>query len=1008
MRLTRNINTTSAVLAAVLLSLVVVCPPALAQSSDASTGAAFVELYWQSSKTISISGISNLVVLDPEIARAEVSLDSIQFFGLERGETVALGYRNDQPVSIRVRVIPRPAIMISPSMLRRRSEMAQGNVSSTLQIFNSKGLSTLSTVNGFSWSQLAGSDGHLNIALQAEDNNVAGGHAFNIRHGTVAYFTPRMQVQALDYIVSLTDNGPQRYLSPFTVSDSVELRGAALTLKHADNQYMFFGGTTIPFFYLTLGSTRDVGGFSFLRKQSDKLSLFATTTYLNTPTSFLGLSGQRQNDFMQTGGFTWSPNTNWTLHGTGGTSNHGGMGRAEVNYISPNLVFFAAGSLSAPSFPLNQVFSLFSGTKSVKSGLTLTTARHFTESIYYQHTETQAFNNVQHAGSSDYLTPALAWKINPTQDVNFSYTYSHNTGGFANQTSTGNRFDTLWRYQFTPRCANNAQFVIGSLQDTLQLNSEDQLSFRDGFVFPVKSGNMQISFQEERRNPSLVQKLNSELNLLSPALQDLFLQDPVSFVQSNNLPPEVKALLDAQVPISTSISASGQFRLGNKLSVAPNFSFAHATSGTTHSWTPFAGYSLAYQATPTLQLNSGISNLWVLSNSLSPQRTMIFYFGFNKTFSALPVSSVLAGLHGGRIIQGRVFRDSNLNGVFNAGEKGLAGIRVELDNGDSTLTDELGRYRFSVGGGQHRVSILLGQFPGPVRMTTRNEAQVDLIRERAVVADFGVVDFARLMGSIFNDLRFDGKRQPDARGLANVHLILDEGRKQRTLVAEPNGNFEIDDVPPGDYKLIVDRNTLPPDYILPAESFLVHVPPVSTVVQDVPARALRSIAGRVFLKLPVDSAAPPQPRTGAQAGGQSAGKTGQAGQASRAMQGSGSQASSADYRLVPMAGVQLSAGYGIATSDENGNFLLRDLPAGDLTISVVPVRPVPSDMNVPSGTVHMPADPIQVQGATIIIGNPELVPFLIGKTAEEIRNATLNPIPHSGASPGAQPASVER
>src|SRR5919109_4428983 len=318
MHLARNIDTTTAVVAAVLLSLVVVCPLALAQSSDASTGAAFVELYWQSSKTISISGISKLVVLDPEIARAEVSLDSIRFFGLERGETVALGYRNDQPVSIRVRVIPRPPIMISPTLLRHRSEMAQGNVSSTLQAFNSRGLSTLSAVNGFSWSQLAGSDGHLNIALQAEDNTVAGGHVFNIRHGTVAYFTPRMQIQALDYIVSLTDNGPQRYLSPFTVSDSVELRGAALTLKRADNQYMFFGGTTIPFFYLTLGSTRDVGGFSFLRKQSDKLSLFATTSYINTPTSFLGLSGQRQNDFMQTGGFSWSPNANWTLHGTGG------------------------------------------------------------------------------------------------------------------------------------------------------------------------------------------------------------------------------------------------------------------------------------------------------------------------------------------------------------------------------------------------------------------------------------------------------------------------------------------------------------------------------------------------------------------------------------------------------------------------------------------------------------------------------------------------------------------
>src|SRR5260370_16250455 len=89
------------------------------------------------------------------------------------------------------------------------------------------------------------------------------------------------------------------------MSESVELRGGALTLKRGDNQYTFFGGTTIPFFYLTLGSTRDMGGFAFTRKQSDNLSLFSTTSYINTPTTFLGLSGKRQNDFMRTARLTY-------------------------------------------------------------------------------------------------------------------------------------------------------------------------------------------------------------------------------------------------------------------------------------------------------------------------------------------------------------------------------------------------------------------------------------------------------------------------------------------------------------------------------------------------------------------------------------------------------------------------------------------------------------------------------------------------------------------------------
>ncbi|HEY6249008.1 MAG TPA: SdrD B-like domain-containing protein, partial [Candidatus Angelobacter sp.] len=831
---------------------------------------------------------------------------------------------------------------------------------------------------------------------------------------------PRMQVRALDYIVSLTDNGPQHYLSPFSVSDSVELRGAALTLKRGDNQYTFFGGTTIPFFYLTLGSTRDIGGFSLVHKQSKELSFFATTSYINTPTNFLGFSGQRQNDYMQTGGLIYQPDSKWTFQGTGGASNHGGLGRAEVDYITPTLTFFGAGSVSSPLFPLNQVFSLFSSTTSIKSGLTLKSSERFTESVYYQHAMNQAINNLLHAGSSDYLTPSLAWKLNHNQDLNLSYTFSRNTGGFANQTSTGNRVDGIWRYLFTPRFSNTAEVIVGSLQDPLQLNSEDELVLRDGLVFPVKGGTMQVQFQHDRRNPSLAEKLNSELNLLSPALQNLFLSDPVAFVNSGNVPPEVKALLDAEVPINTSIAVNGQFRLGNKLSLAPNFTVARSNSGKTQSWTPYVGYSLMYQVTRTLTLNSGLSNVWVFNNSLAPQRTTIFFFGFNKTFSALPISSAAAflpGLHGGHMIMGRVFRDNNFNGLYNEGESGLPGIRVELDHGEVAVTDELGRYRFTgVGGGEHHVTLNLTQFPGPVRMTTHNEVELDMIREKTAIVDFGVVDFARLMGNIFNDLRFEGKKQPDSRGLGNVHLILDDGRHiTRTIIADPSGGFETHDILPGDYKLSIDASTLPANYVLPKNSFVVRIPPVTTVVQDIPARALRSISGRVFLKVLADSNAQATDSGKLKIGGvpQSGVHTQRGGQGSHiGAQGPGGQGQGGggDYNLVPLAGVQLSAGFGIAISDENGNFLLRDLPAGDLSVAVVPVKPVPPDMKVPSGIVHMPPEPIEVQGATIVISNADLVPYLVGKTADQVRDVALHgPIPASTQPAKApQPAPVGR
>src|SRR5262249_54995535 len=150
-----------------------------------------------SSKTIAAPGIDNLIILDPEIAKAEVANDSIQIFGIGRGETVALGYKNGQPVSIRIRVVARPSVMLSPVALRRQSEMAQGVVGSTVQIFRSGATDTVSAVNSFSWTQLAGSDGRLDINTQAEENDIAGGHTFNIRQGAISFVNPRMQVQAL-------------------------------------------------------------------------------------------------------------------------------------------------------------------------------------------------------------------------------------------------------------------------------------------------------------------------------------------------------------------------------------------------------------------------------------------------------------------------------------------------------------------------------------------------------------------------------------------------------------------------------------------------------------------------------------------------------------------------------------------------------------------------------------------------------------------------------------------
>jgi hypothetical protein len=50
------------------------------------------------------------------------------------------------------------------------------------------------------------------------------------------------------------------------------------------------------------------------------------------------------------------------------------------------------------------------------------------------------------------------------------------------------------------------------------------------------------------------------------------------------------------------------------------------------------------------------------------------------------------------------------------------------------------------------------------------------------------------------------------------------------------------------------------------------------------------------------------------------------------------------------------------------------------------VKPLPAELKLPAGRVHLPDDPTEVHDATIVISNPALMPYLVGKTVEQIRN----------------------
>jgi uncharacterized repeat protein (TIGR01451 family) len=85
--------------------------------------------------------------------------------------------------------------------------------------------------------------------------------------------------------------------------------------------------------------------------------------------------------------------------------------------------------------------------------------------------------------------------------------------------------------------------------------------------------------------------------------------------------------------------------------------------------------------------------------------------------SATADTRVVAGALGNRIVvTGRVFVDSARTGRFRDGDKGVPGVRVFLEDGESVTTDRYGRFTFpSVHPGQHVLRVDTTTLPAGVR-----------------------------------------------------------------------------------------------------------------------------------------------------------------------------------------------------------------------------------------------------------------------------------------------------
>ena len=179
-------------------------------------------------------------------------------------------------------------------------------------------------------------------------------------------------------------------------------------------------------------------------------------------------------------------------------------------------------------------------------------------------------------------------------------------------------------------------------------------------------------------------------------------------------------------------------------------------------------------------------------------------------------------------LEGRVHEDLDSDCVFDADEKPIAGVKIDLLDADgkviaSTVTNAEGRYRFeNLVPGTYAVTEHQPQdyFHGGQRVGSHggDASQRDLIRSIAVGSDQHLTEYdfceippAMLTGTVHVDLDGDCLQDPGEAGIGGVkiELLNQQGSVVATTTTQDDGSYRFEKLEPGSYAV---RETQPAGY----------------------------------------------------------------------------------------------------------------------------------------------------------------------------------------------------
>ncbi len=196
------------------------------------------------------------------------------------------------------------------------------------------------------------------------------------------------------------------------------------------------------------------------------------------------------------------------------------------------------------------------------------------------------------------------------------------------------------------------------------------------------------------------------------------------------------------------------------------------------------------------------------------------------------VNDVDFGYRGALSIGDRVWEDLDGDGVQDAGEGGLTGVRVYIDsNGNgafdtteaSAVTGTNGAYTIgNLFNGTYTVRVDPSTLPGSVVQTydltaptNDNTATVVLSGASRTDVDFGYRNDATLGDFVWNDLDHDTNQDPGEPGLAGIRVYIDANSNgildvgERFTETDLAGYYLFDNLAAGTYRVQLDFGTIP-------------------------------------------------------------------------------------------------------------------------------------------------------------------------------------------------------